>query len=175
VATLGLLAGSSLLAGCPPCEPNRIFTADFESCDAPCGWGVEHGSVELVETVHSSQHALRLAAGTIIARDLGIAHDDPYPLDVGLTTDCAATSLTLTVELSAEGSSWVHDLELTRCSDEPAGVRDERPPYQELCGQLERTDDPEAPQGIVIGRLELRVSTTCTVDGILISHRREGC
>jgi hypothetical protein len=136
---------------------------------------VEQGSVELLETVHSSQHALRLAAGTILARDLGIAHDDPYPLDVGLTTDCAATSLTLTVELSAEGSSWVHDVELTDCSGEPAGVRDERPPYQELCGLLERTDDLEAAQGIVIGRVELTVSATCTIDGILLSHQREGC
>jgi len=136
---------------------------------------VEQGSTDVVETVHSSQHALRLAAGTVIVRDLGIGHDEPYPLDVGLTADCAASSLTLTVELSAEGSSWVRDVELTGCSGESGGVRDERPPYQELCGLLERGDDLEAAQGIVIGRLELAVSTTCTVDGILLSHRREGC
>lgn len=174
VAVAGWLALHALV-GCPPCGPIVVFAEDFEQCDGPCGWDVELGEVVRVETVHSSQHALQLSPGTILSRRLGIDHEDPYPLAIGLVSDCAASLVGVTVELSAEGNTWTQEIPLERCGGEPAGIRDERPPYQELCGELERKDGLETAQGIVLERIQITSAVACVVDGILLSHRAEGC
>ncbi|MBW2528103.1 MAG: hypothetical protein JRI23_28235 [Deltaproteobacteria bacterium] len=163
------------LPGCPPCEPQQLFAEDFEHCEAPCGWDVTLGSVERVETIHSSQHALQLAPGTTISRRISVPHDDPYPVDVSLVTDCAASQILLTVELTGEASSWVRDVELSSCSVESASVREERAPYDEICGALDRPVELDDAQGIVIEEIRVEAGSRCLVDGILLSYPTGGC
>jgi len=95
-ARLVVLFTAMLAVGCECTveDMDRLYSEDWDACDALCGWQLLSGTATVVDTFHSAERALQLMGSPAAVRhdvDVGsrTCGDGPCTWQIGVVTSCA--------------------------------------------------------------------------------------